>query len=449
MSQSAFPKALAIHQLKKKAISSRCYRANVHCESGSVFPGGSSMLFDLPILSRSYVDPSNMYLKFKLKFKAAPAAATFLDKSAHSLIARIVQSSGGNILSDVSSYGQLAAALMDLQCPASQQTSDNNLTIGSGLDAKLPNKGIAVTEASDVTFCIPLFTGLNSCQRMLSLDTQSPIRYQFYLASAVQAFFSETVAGGAGIPQYEITEPELICNITEISQEASVLLNQAISSAGYNVFMTDYSVITQQIPQASSKVIHNLAFRFSALSSVMIVQQVSSNESDGTNNGVSNRSRNKLKSYKFIVGGQSMPSSGVQISDTNLGEALNETQISFGLMSDLVNTHCLNHVNATNEASENYKLNYGVTALTAGDAEAKPMIAATQGSFVCALDLDTFKTPLSDENFYSGLNVQSSSISCELAFEGTTTSSCIATYFARYEAIVSLDDVSNCYVASV
>ena len=104
--------------------------------------------------------------------------------------------------------------------------------------------------------------------------------------------------------------------------------------------------------------IHNLAFRFSALSSVMIVQQVSANESDGSNNGVSNRSRNKLTSYKFIVGGQSMPSSGVQISDTNLGEALNETQISFGLMSDLVNTHCLNHVNATNEASENYKLNY-------------------------------------------------------------------------------------------
>ena len=94
MSQAAFPKALAIHQLKKKAISSRCYRANVHCESGSVFPGGSSMLFDLPILSRSYVDPSNMYLKFKLKFKSAPVAATFIDESAHSLISRIVQSSG-------------------------------------------------------------------------------------------------------------------------------------------------------------------------------------------------------------------------------------------------------------------------------------------------------------------------------------------------------------------
>jgi hypothetical protein len=109
----------------------------------------------------------------------------------------------------------------------------------------------------------------------------------------------------------------------------------------------------------------------------------------------------------------------------------------------------LNHVNADNEASENYKLDYGVTALTAGQAALIPMIPATQGSFVCALDMDTFKTPLSDENFYSGLNVQSSSISCELAFEGTTTSSVIATYFARYEAIVSLDEVSNCYVASV
>ncbi len=449
MSQSAFPHSLAIHKLKKKAIASRCYRSNVHCESGSVFPGGSSMLFDLPVLSRSFVDPSNMYLKFKIKFKSAPAAATYLDKSAHSLLSRVVQSCGGNVLSDVSSYGQLAAALMDLQCPASQQVNDNNLTIGSGLDAKLPNKGVQLTHAAELTFNLPLWSGLNSCQRMLSLDTQSPIRYQFYLATAVQAFFSETVAGGNGIPQYEVTEPQLICNITEISQEASVLLNQAISGSGYNVFMTDYSVITQQVPTASSKIIHNLAFRYSALSSVMFIQQVAANESDGTQNSVSNRSRNQLSSYKLIIGGSSYPSAAIQCSASNLGECLNETQISFGLMADVVNTHCLNHVNANNVASENYKLNYGITALTADQAVNIPMIAASQGTFVSGIDLDSFKTPLSDENFYSGMNVQSSSISAELAFETPTTNACIVTYFARYEAIVSLDEVSNCYVVSV
>jgi hypothetical protein len=339
---------------------------------------------------------------------------------------------------------------MDLQCPASQQTSDNNLTIGSGLDAKFPNKGVAMTNgAAGLVFNIPLFTGLNSCQRMLSLSTQSPIRYQFYLATAVQAFFSETVAGGAQIPQFEITEPELIINITEISQEASVLLNQAIASSGYNVFMTDYSVITQQIPEQSSKVIHNLSFRFSALSSVMFIQQVASNESDGTQNSVSNRSRNKLKSYKLIIGGASYPSAGVQCSANNLGEVLNETQISFGLMSDLINTHCLNHVNGDGVASENYKIDYGTTALSAGSLTLKPMSAATQGTFVAGYDLDSFRSPISDEGFYSGMNCQSSSLSAELAFEANTTQACIVTYFARYEAIVSLDEVSNCYVASV
>ena len=63
------------------------------------------------------------------------------------------------------------------------------------------------------------------------------------------------------------------------------------------------------------------------------------------------------------------------------------------------------------------------------------------------LDMDGFKSPLSDQ-FYSGMNSQSASISSELTF-ATTPAAMTVSYFAKFQCILSLDNTTGAYVSSV
>ncbi|MGI9358416.1 MAG: hypothetical protein ACR2ON_03325 [Paracoccaceae bacterium] len=442
----AFPQSLNISNLKRKSVAVRNYRINVSADNGSSFGPSSTIKFNLPQLPRSYIDPQAMALRIKVTSTDA-TPSTHLDKSAHSLISRITQTCGGSVLSDVSEYNVLTAMLQDLQTQQLQAQSDGVLTIGMGgdLDARL--QGVEIDNNAKY-FVIPLWCGINSAERLVSLDTSSPISYTFYLESALNCLRSAgTAAQGAAIANYTVQEAELIGYVSEISQESQVLLQQSLGSLGFNVFYEDWTHISQTAAQGTTKSVFNLALRYSALSQLLFCMRNSTNLNNGNQFSISARSYGTLQNYSLTVGGQKMPSTGVRVGANNFGEVVSELGLSFGLFNDIVNPHSLNQIDMSNGTTTNLFAVPNGTIATDGGNGTHAHDASKAGSFCAGLDLDGFKSGELN-GIYSGMNTQSASMSVNCDYTSLPAAMTFS-FFGKFQCILSLDEVTGAYVSSV
>ncbi len=453
MSQSAFPQSLNIAGgLKRRSVSVRNYRVNIAPHNGSTFSPGQTIKLQIPTISRSFIDPACMAIRFKVKGNGTDYT---IDKNAYSFFSRCTQSCSGAVLSDISELNVLTHMLYDLQTPVTQQLSDGALVQGAGLSLNQKNDG-AIVNNTEKYFVLPLWSGVNSCDKLLNMDCSSGIEYTFYLESAKNVLRSAgTPANGAAISTYTISEVELIGYVSEISQESAVLLQSSLGGMSYNYFYEDFSHIAATVPANSTKEVHNLAFRYSALSQIIACMRKSSNIDNGNQHSLSNRSKGNLTSYSFFVGGQRMPSTSVRLSDENLGEVVSELQLSYGLYNDVVNSSTLNGINwASGAIHECFAVDDGAIANSGAQGDADAIAAGTFaynqgsiGSFCFGLDTDGYKSPMTDM-VYSGMNTQSASISAELSFANCPAQMSVS-YFAKFQCILSLDPTTGSYVSSV
>jgi len=442
----AFPQSLNISNLKRKSVAVRNYRINVSADNGSSFGPGGTIKFNLPQLPRSYIDPQCMALRIKVTGGATATPATHLDKSAHSLISRVTQTCGGSVLSDVSEYNVLTAMLQDLQTQQLQAQSDGLLTIGMGGDVTARLQGTEINTTAKY-FVIPLWCGINSAERLVSLDTSSPISYTFYLESAINCLRSAgTAAQGSAITNYTVQEAEIIGYVSEISQESQVLLQQSLGSLGYNVFYEDWTHISQTAASGSSKAVFNLALRYSALSQLLFCMRNSANLNNGNQFSISARSYGTLTNYSLMIGGQKMPSTGVRVGANNFGEVVSELGLSFGLFNDIVNPHSLNSIDISDGSTTNLFAVANGTIAAAGNGT-HAYSDAVSGSFAAGLDLDGFKSGELN-GIYSGMNTQSASMSVHCDFTSLPANMTFS-FFGKFQCILSLDEVTGAYVSSV
>ena len=475
MSGQAMTNTLNYASLKRKAVSARSMRINQTSKSGTTFGPGQSFSIALPTASRQYADLQNCYLQFKVYFPTGTAANNqgHFDTNAYSLFDRCTTTAaGGSVIEDITGLAKYYQAVL------SETTSLNNhqnvflQTLGGGGDPNYKFIGVApgVGANNGIVVTLPLFHGIFSCEKMIPLDTASPIEFQFYLAATADAFFRATANA---VADYTVDSPTLIVPVVEISPDAQALLDQSVSGLGYNINFTGVAHSQDVRPANQTSVITNLPFRYSSLERVMCLHYNQGTKSDA-DFSQSNRSTGAMRSFSLKVGGSRIPQIPITLDPKNMGQVMSEMLLSNNVLGDMFHQTNLNltrkklisndDIGAAHAQAEivgalnivgsgptqnqaNYQIENGLMATATNVAGLQPQMIDEYGQFIVALSLETFKNPVETGGIYSGLSTIGSTVQSNIDYAVQNVSMDIH-YYATYSAVLSLDPMTRTWAVS-
>lgn len=206
----------------------RSFRQNVSPIGGIGSGGETSMLkFDIPTGKYGqYLDTSASYLQIKVT--AGATGAITVDGSAFAFLSRFTVLSGGQILEDISEYGNLAHILLDAQvAPISRQTQ-GNILLGCGTDAALNTQnvlrgGVTIAANGSAVFCLPLVSGFfGNLSKYLPVGAiQNDLRVEIGLQNQNNAVIN-TTASATG---WNISEANMILNFVELEGDVQKMID--------------------------------------------------------------------------------------------------------------------------------------------------------------------------------------------------------------------------------
>ena len=287
MSNEIFSESLAYNNIKRRAVSSRSYRVRLPPSNATSFVPGNVIQFDLPAnLAGTYFNSNQCYLKFNMKntskINAAGAdgsASARLDRpGAYSLIRRLQISTAGAQLQDTDRYNLLACAMLDTDASHEWKASVGKSLCGiqTGGAGEWVG-GTTVVTASPVPlpdgrdYCLPLILNVlsqSTPHRFFPLFSLSPIQLRFTLEDAVNVF-KET----AGIPNYALSEVELVMMLTELSPSAQASVD-AMTGGRYDILATSWSNSTATKGAGAASLTANLGISVSSLERVIIIHRL-------------------------------------------------------------------------------------------------------------------------------------------------------------------------------
>ena len=220
------------------------YYTPIRPSNGSTFSQGQSIYIDIPAMQNGYLDSSNSWLQFDVKFTLTGAVTpattdyTLSSAGAEGLIASLYSWSSNNAnLETITNYGELARMLSVVSQDQSVNNSIRTICAGIGQAATLNNNLVGETIYSDaataktLSFAIPLISsvfGTLSGGRYLPLSMLAgSTRLQLDLvASAVDAINSSIASSGTPAlttVSFEVSNVAYqakIVRVTEASQQA-------------------------------------------------------------------------------------------------------------------------------------------------------------------------------------------------------------------------------------
>ncbi len=450
MSGQAMSNSLNYADLKRKAVSARSFRVNQTSRSGTKFDSGSNFQIQLPSAARQYADLGNCVLQFSIYMNGA-ATGSF-DCNAYSIFDRCTTSAaGGAIIEDITGLGKW------YQSSLAESVSENNIRNVSkvchgsrGLtNYKFLGESIGNGVGNKMTINLPLFHGIFSAEKMIPLDTNSPLEFNFYLNSADDAL----VIDAAGtLATFSIENPTLIIPVVEISPDAQAMLDQSVGALGYNINFTGIAHSTDVKPANVTSIVSQLPFKYSSLEKITCLHfsdQIK-NQGDFTQ---SNRSTAEMRQFSIKVGGLRYPQIPITMKADSFGEALNETLLSNNLLGDMFHHTNLVIEDPAGDADERYNTNYNNYQLALGQITANTVadISATglgeYGQFMLSLSLETFKNPISEGGLYSGLSTIGSTVQACIDYD-THAHAMDIHYYATYSAVLSLEPSSRTWQIS-
>lgn len=451
----AMSEALDYNNIKRRAVASRNYRTKINPVGPStltnITSAGSQVEFMLPSnLAGSYMDFSQMYLKFKLKVTGAD---TNLDKcGAYGIINRLEMYSSGSQIFTLNNYNVLAATLLDTDATIGYKGGYGKVLAGLMANGSLGERLIADV---DRTYCLPMILNPFAMQKKLvplfSLDS---IRMRFTFESFTNAFV------GAGVTSYTISDIQLCGYVCELSPSAQAQID-AMTDGVYRLLCPSYTnVQTSMI--AASTVTSTLGVAVSSLERILVVHRVAT--SSLANQTLGARITNGLTSFQFSIDSQLYPQAAIQIADAG-AEPLAEFLVSSHALSDFQNdAHIASNLNASNVSFNGatsqlivtpYEGLYSYLNISAGDlskncwnnasgagaifslAAAMSGTASQAGSFVASLELETSVSAAKSDRLYSGI----STIGSVVQYIGNYSGSVAATidFFCHYTILCTLD----------
>lgn len=319
-----YSEALAYPNQKKRAVSSRSFRTRIPAGNGSSFAPGSVINIDLPgNLAGQFYNFNQMYLKFKVTVTGADAT---LDRcGAYGFIKRQqIMTTGANI-ADLNNFNVAACAIMDTDASMEYKASSGNILLGTQGDTL---KGDSIAQDEEVTFCLPMILNplsMTTPHRLVPAFSLAPIQLKFTLESAATALVGADAS-------YTVSEPEIVCLMTELSPDAMDELNNKVGFQ-YNMLANSYmqsGAVIQANQQTSNNV---LGFSVSSLEKILIVPRPSAHISADDKFSLGSRGTATLSEYQFLVGSEVYPQRPIIVEPNRCAESYAEL---------LISSHCLN-----------------------------------------------------------------------------------------------------------
>lgn len=437
---------LAFADVKKRAISSRCYRVKVPTSNGTTFTAGQTMNLDLAgNMPASYYDFSQSYLLMTIDNTATAGNDATLDgrSGAYCLIDRLQVITGGQTISDIQQFNVLASAMIAQNTGATWGSNVGANMIGSSIIGD-PFAGatIAAASAAPLTVALPfILTSLANTTptRYIPAFSRDQLRFRFYLGSNVDVFAS------AGTPVMSISQVEAVMYVVELSADAQALVG-AMCGGVYNILCSDYRTVNSSFTGAGVALtsVSTLGFAVSSLERVIIVHRAGTSQVQA-NNSIGARSLATLNEYQIFINGEAFPARPINLSGTTntLGygaEAFAETMVAQHALADFSHGSQFNVDGGTTGG-------IAAAGLWRSDTAAGDDTAGT-GQGVVAVELESMAGK--SNNIYSGI----STIGAVCQFRGVYSAPAATTFsqsfFAQFTTMLSLDMNSlGTYVVSV
>ena len=499
--------ALNYNAMPRQAVAARNYRIQITSKSGTSFTQNQSFQIELPTIARTYADLANMYLTFDLQNESGNAEIAKLNSSAYDLISRMTVSSGGGaIVDDAQHLNRYYAALLAQSVSHEFRQNFAAECIGHAGQPNCPfGINVPAANATPKRICIPLLHSVATANKMLPLSTAQGLNFTFYLESAATALFQ--LADAADVPNYKISNPALILDVTELSPETEQLIQQSVGTNGFNLSFTGLaSTIDTKSVDAGQHIV-NLGFRYSSLNKITLLMFDSSIKEQKDQLSTINRSWSYLSELSYFVNGVRYPGQKLLLSENNFSEALTETLkanklytdvyhnshlnytsqygdfvqnagnfpanfVGFGAdvttianmktaVTDAINAETLNRINAARKilpvngrqyehAQGKFAADSNANTTTLDTFQGNSAAGENNGfgSFVVSYSFESFKTPADDSMLMSGISTLGANVTAEMAFASNTANPRDLYFYAEYNKILSIDPLTLGYVTS-
>lgn len=411
------------YSLKPTSIKATRKQLVIPSSNKTTFSPSDTCVLYVPSLRGHVMDGQSAYLRFTV----TPTTTGYVDNTAQSFINRIqTYGAGGQLISDLQQYNVLANMMMDLQLSQSEKiglsatlgTEDDYLSTKAlnrtgaqvaigGLpvaavadDAEFTDlsiehtnsnrKGMAVTDATAYTFCIPLLHPMFTLSEKyypcfaLSDDTRLEITW----ATVTEALVTST--------NYSIENPELIVDFIELDSSVFPLIEQTYSGRDLIIPAQDYRHYSSQIASGTSGNISQIipAKQQSARAFWFAIRPAQTQATAGyTVSSRINPFYTENDSFNLNIGGQKVPQHPIRTRETgNFAEWFASTQTAL---------HAFNSLEMNGSINRSYYQVYGTgnttNHQTAGDSY--------RNAFCLGINLDTLRGQSQTQN--SGINLSS------------------------------------------
>ena len=425
---------------KARAVSSRASRNIIPCSNGVTFLAGQQARIDIAgNQMATYLDFQNSYLKFTVT--NSDNAAIRLE-SAWALIDRLEILADGQTISNIANYGALVHQYLDTEVGYNWKNE-----FGRGIAGTTWNYDILETIAANGsrTFSIPLvLNALWGSSKYIPLMGRSTLSIRITWASAAKG-----TIGSAADGEIVINPCEMVCQYVRLSAEANAMV---IANTGgrFEIITSDVRTAEGNITQNDNVLSVNCGFSFSSLDRVSFGFYPTLN--DAAKLTVSNRGSADLTEFALSINGEEHPRKRIQVSATNVSEAMAEIGVGSRSLADFQHESSLNPyvVTASTSAAPTftaryYKNNPTGTEVTTGIANFED----NRGVFVAQIDTESMKPHTDPDALYSGISTLGSVVQL-VGTINTAPTNYVALVFAQYTLAMTLDlNGSQTWVVSI
>lgn len=417
-----------------KPIATRCrsYRASILPTNKSQFNQQDTAIIYVPGgRASTYLDCGQTYLRLTIKnTDASSTNSLYLDGGAHCIINRIDIFHGSNLLETIQSYNILANYIYDVQASASQRAGLSN-TYGFGYTGD--RNGTALIGGNQMTFCIPLFSGVLGVLNDKALPLgflRDDVRMEITFEKNDLAVYS---ASSTSI--YQVVDLQLELTIMELSDEGESMVRQhADPNAPIFMHCSTWKHFTSNLPSGSSGQYATLVpARYASLKQLALAPRRASDQILGSYS-IGSRVNPNISQYNWRIGSNLIPSKPVVlINSQNTGafaEAYTEMLRAFHSLHSVSNSSCLGateyNVCDTKPAGTTV-----TTATAAGDT-------AYRNGFVIAQECESFANR--NDVLVSGMNTLNNQVFFECQVNSATSESYTLDFFAWHDMIMVLEN---------
>lgn len=311
--------------IRQKSLGARSYKMQLNPINGSTFGSQEVLKFQLPTLSRTYLDFSQAVLRGKIAITSASAnSVSFLERNIYSLFNRIETLSGNVQIDNISNVNVLMHALNDLgQGPIPSAFSHDSLLSGGDPCNKTLSQPLTTATTKPFACPLPPLGFFSVDDKLIDLDCAEGLILSFHLEDYRVAL----IQGSAAPTGYTLSELTLeFPNCVELTPEAQAAVN---SSLGASPVVYDYNTVssTNFSKTANDTVLsQNIGVRVSSLEKCLVLHRNSGNTQTVNQASLSNRSHANLSEFQLKIGGVSYPQISLKHSADNQADVMAELQ---------------------------------------------------------------------------------------------------------------------------